>query len=120
MSVPAFTLYRPFGDQPARRALSLPEGEAPDRRRQSLWGEDGRQRSVHVRALHNLVQPGSDRLFLVGNAEGVILEVHHNPTLYGELLLALQSARQERVFTRASLARWVIEKGFQLALTGEG
>jgi hypothetical protein len=120
MSTAPLTLYRPFEDQPSRRAAALLAGEAPDRRRQSLWGEDGRQRSVHVRALHNLEQPGSERLFLLAQAEAVILEVHHNPALYGELLLALQGARQERVFTRASLARWVIEQGFQLALTGEG
>lgn len=103
-------LYRPFEDKISR--VTSIHGVF-DRLQQNLWGEP-HQKSVKVIVFHSKTDAPSNKIYFLASDEEVHLEVHQNPALHNRLDDLIQEAQKSRTFSRYSLARFVIDHGFEI------
>jgi hypothetical protein len=111
------TLYRPGDKTHISRLGRLLPGENEQRLQQSLWGEDGHQKTVEIGIRYLENSSASEQIRVCHEENTVILEVRDNTTLYQKLEEQLAEAQIYRTFTRHSIVRFLVQTGFQLDYT---
>lgn len=117
MALPNLTLYRPGQKQSLARLARLMTDQSEARLQQSLWGEDGNQKTVtiNIELLHTKTR--SELIQIYSEDEKIILRIQGNPELYQELADLLKETLTYRTFTRHSILRFLAQHHFQLDYT---
>ncbi|PIQ28986.1 hypothetical protein COW36_18700 [bacterium (Candidatus Blackallbacteria) CG17_big_fil_post_rev_8_21_14_2_50_48_46] len=117
MALQNLVLY-PAGEKgafPRLARLLINQGEA--REQQSLWGEDGHQKTITIQIVFQAEKAPSERLRVFQQAEVLVLEVSGDRPLWQRLSTCLKEELRYRTFTRHSIVRFLAQTGFQLDYT---
>lgn len=103
-------LYRPFENKVSK--VTSMHG-AFDRLKQNLWGEP-QAKEVNVKVIHSVYDTPSSKIYFLASKDEIHLEVHNNPDLYQHLHDLIELQRTQRSFSRYSIARFMVDNGFDL------